>query len=253
MTARLAHSSSQRYVNWESQKKIWFTISTRHGRPCIVIGETVRIIEAEKEIKNYWLKRPSARAEQTMTFAERFIRALDRTKNVSVEADESWSTANAWIHMRDGIAVARNKYCHWQIVFAIGCEAFAALRLYSHENAFLFCSLAATSMGLGFTPTIENYYYLLFGRFSLNDFSFWRNKIRRRRFVGALYCCWCVGGRTGRGTSTFWTLTTIIKLVTERWEGNRLTQLTYRGIVMPNNETENETRILPAIKNRKTV
>lgn len=211
MTARLsAVEQPKRCELREPKKKTkWFTISPRHGRPCIVIGETVRIIEAEKEIKNYWLKRPSARAEQTMmtpTFGERFVRALDRTKNVSVGADESWRPENVWIHMRDGIVVARNKYCHWQIVFTIGFEAFAALRSHSHENAFFF-SLAVASTGLGFTPTIEKYYYyLLFGRFSLNDFSFWRIKIHRSRFVGTLIRLlvrrWTNGARHGNFLNT---------------------------------------------------
>lgn len=121
-------------------------------------------------------------------------------ETVSDEADET-STKCAWIHMRDGIAVARNKYCHWQIIFTICCGTFSALPfVFSRERVsfFAFC-FSQNSTNLGLTPTIKNYYYyyLSFGRFSLNDFSFWRNKIHRRRPVGTPLLM-----QTGRGTST---------------------------------------------------
>lgn len=175
------------------------------------------------------------------------MRSIEQ-KNVSVEADESWSTESAWIHMRDGIVVARNKYCHWPIVFTIGCKAFAALRLYSHENAFFFLACCNEHGSRLYSHYRKFYYYLLFGRFLLNDFSFWRNKIHPSRFILCRCFCWCVGRRTGRGTSTFWTLTTVIKLVTGT-VGNGPNVPRHRDIEQWNGEI----CILQAIKKRKTV
>lgn len=123
----------------------------------------------------------------TPTFGKRFIHAFDRTRNVSVEAEkraEYRMRRDSKIHVRDGIAVARNKCGRRQFIFTI----FAARHLpsfacvFSRECLFLLLRAmqATMSTGLGLTPTIEKLLFIVRAIFRSTIFHFGRRSMLLR-------------------------------------------------------------------------
>lgn len=156
----------------------WFTIT---------IGETVRIIETEKEIKN-WLKQK----ECTQAADDDYIRKVNLIE---------WDTRrmqNVGIHMRNGIAVARNKYCQRQIIYDLLQDicSFTSF-VFSRERFLAETFKTHREHGSRLNSNYQNL-FIVQAIFAATIISFWLNKTHRmelRRRILQRSCVWVKGGR----------------------------------------------------------